>query len=130
MEHGNGKKIYLTEVRHKAPKLGDKSPDILTQNGWPSQTSDGVQPNSPDAVANVENERVSLRQLLDRVKTLLTMDQDYYALLEQHCSDFKAVAGGGVGWFAHIYSDDMEPGYGIYDSNGDLKFPFRPRTSC
>ncbi|EDR04017.1 uncharacterized protein LACBIDRAFT_320159 [Laccaria bicolor S238N-H82] len=92
--HGNGKKIYLTE------------------NGWPSRTSEGVQPNSPQAVANVENE------------------QAYYALLDQHCSDFKAVAGGGVGWFAHIYSEDMEPGYGIYGSNGALKFPFRPRTSC
>jgi len=128
--HGNGKKIYLTEVRHQTPKLGDGSPDILTQNGWPSQTSSSAQPNSPYAVANVENEQVSLRQLLDRVKTLLTMDQAYYALLDQHCSDFKAVAGGGVGWFAHIYSDNMEPGYGIYGTNGALKFPFRPRTSC
>ena len=31
---------------------------ILTQNGWPSKTSDGVQPNSPSAVANVANEKV------------------------------------------------------------------------
>ncbi|KAF8645871.1 hypothetical protein AX16_007529 [Volvariella volvacea WC 439] len=85
INNGKGKKIYLSE------------------NGWPSVTYDGVEPNSPDAVANVQNER---------------------------CAYFKTVPGGGVGWFAHIYSDDQEPGYGIYNSNGALKFPFKPRTSC
>ncbi|KAF4598503.1 hypothetical protein EYR38_006907 [Pleurotus pulmonarius] len=94
IDHGNGKKMYFDE------------------NGWPSVTSEGVQPNSPDAVANVANE------------------QDYYTLLDQHCKDLKAVVGGGVGWFAHIYSDNQEPGYGIYNSAGKLKFPFSPLTSC
>jgi len=94
IDHGNGKKLYFS------------------QNGWPSVTSEGVQPNSPDAVANVQNER------------------DYYNLLDNHCADLKAVEGGGVGWFAHIYSDDQEPGYGIYDDDGDLKFSFRPKTHC
>jgi hypothetical protein len=61
---------------------------------------------------------------------LLISIQAYYKLLDDHCEDLKAVIDGGVGWFAHIYSDDMEPGYGIYDDNGQLKFPFRPRTSC
>ena len=56
--------------------------------------------------------------------------QAYYDLLDQHCEDLKNVVGGGVAWFAHIYSDDQEPGYGIYDSSGNLKFPFAPRTSC
>ncbi|KAG1752938.1 hypothetical protein EDB19DRAFT_1670675 [Suillus lakei] len=37
---------------------------------------------------------------------------------------------GGIGWFAHIYSDEQEPGYGIYDDAGKRKFPFKPRTSC
>ncbi|KAF9072645.1 glycoside hydrolase superfamily [Rhodocollybia butyracea] len=94
VENVNGKKIYLSE------------------NGWPSVTSSGVQPNSPDAVANVQNEH------------------DYYTLLDSKCTYFKNVAGGGVGWFAHIYSDDMEPGYGIYGDDGELKFPFAPKTSC
>nr|GAT52508.1 b-(1-6) glucan synthase [Mycena chlorophos] len=95
VDHGEGKKIYLTE------------------NGWPSTTYPGVEPNSPLAVANVENE------------------QDYFKLLDEHCSYFKTVKGGGVGWFWHIYSDDMEPGYGLYGSNGKLKFsPFAPKTSC
>ena len=94
IQHGKGKKMYLDE------------------NGWPSVTSSGVQPNSPKAVANVKNE------------------QAYYDLLDKHCEDFKKVVGGGVGWFAHIYSDEQEPGYGIYNSNGKLKFPFSPRTSC
>ncbi|PFH50905.1 glycoside hydrolase family 17 protein [Amanita thiersii Skay4041] len=94
IDHGDGKKMYFDE------------------NGWPSVTSEGVQPNSPDAVADVPNEH------------------DYYVLLDQHCEDLKAVVGGGVGWFAHIYNDKQEPGYGIYDKNGNLKFPFNPRTSC
>ncbi|KAJ7666285.1 glycoside hydrolase superfamily [Mycena rosella] len=94
INNGEGKKIYLTE------------------NGWPSVTSDGVSPNSPSAVASVSNEK------------------DYYLLLDAHCSDFKAVPGGGVGWFWHIYTDDMEPGYGLYNTAGNLKFPFAPKTSC
>ncbi|TFK33457.1 glycoside hydrolase superfamily [Crucibulum laeve] len=94
VDNGLGKKIYLSE------------------NGWPSVTYDGVEPNSPSAVANVQNER------------------DYYTVLDSHCSYFKTVAGGGVGWFAHIYSDNQEPGYGIYNTNGALKFPFAPKTSC
>ncbi|KAF7330188.1 B-(1-6) glucan synthase [Mycena venus] len=95
IQHGQGKKIYLS------------------QNGWPSVTSDGVQPNSPSAVANVQNEH------------------DYYSLLDAHCEDFKAVPGGGVGWFWHIYSDEMEPGYGLFSTSGKLKFsPFNPKTSC
>ncbi|KAJ6457111.1 glycoside hydrolase superfamily [Mycena vitilis] len=94
VDHGEGKKIYLTE------------------NGWPSATSEDVSPDSPSAVASVQNEH------------------NYYSLLDSHCSYFKAVKGGGVGWFWHIYSDDMEPGYGLFDKNGKQKFPFSPKTSC
>jgi len=82
------------------------------ENGWPSVTSPNVQPNSPLAVSDIPNEH------------------DYFVLLDNHCEDLKAVVGGGVGWFAHIYSDDMEPGYGIYNTSGRLKFRFRPRTHC
>lgn len=92
--HGKGKKMYFDE------------------NGWPSVTSEGVQPNSPNAVADIPNEHA------------------YYTLLDSHCGDLKNVVGGGIGWFAHIYSDDQEPGYGIYNDAGHLKFPFAPRTSC
>ncbi|OJT09269.1 hypothetical protein TRAPUB_14266 [Trametes pubescens] len=94
IDNGSGKKMYFDE------------------NGWPSVTSPSVQPNSPDAVADVPNEH------------------GYYVLLDQHCEDLKTVVGGGVGWFAHIYSDNQEPGYGIYDSKGHMKFPFAPRTHC
>ncbi|KAJ7881074.1 B-(1-6) glucan synthase [Mycena olivaceomarginata] len=94
-DNGQGKKIYMS------------------QNGWPSVTSDGVQPNSPSAVANVQNEH------------------DYYTLLDSHCTDFKTMPNGGVGWFWHIYSDEMEPGYGLLSTSGRLKFsPFAPKTSC
>ncbi|KAK0226693.1 glycoside hydrolase superfamily [Armillaria fumosa] len=84
----------------------------LSQNGWPSVTYQGVMPNSPNAVADVQNE------------------SDYYKLLDSQCGYFKTVEGGGVGWFAHIYSDAQEPGYGIYNDAGSLKFPFSPLTSC
>ncbi|TEB27089.1 B-(1-6) glucan synthase [Coprinellus micaceus] len=94
LNNAGGKKIYLS------------------QNGWPSVTSSNVQPNSPNAVANTQNE------------------QDYYDLLDSHCNDFKSMKGGGVGWFAHIYSDNQEPGYGIYGTNGQLKIRFNPKTSC
>ncbi|KAJ4480210.1 glycoside hydrolase superfamily [Lentinula aciculospora] len=84
----------------------------LSENGWPSTNYSGVEPNSPYAMANVQNEH------------------DYYTLLDSKCIYFKTVPGGGVGWFAHIYSDNMEPGYGIYGDDGKLKFPFTPKTSC
>ncbi|EIW52391.1 uncharacterized protein TRAVEDRAFT_75371 [Trametes versicolor FP-101664 SS1] len=94
IEHGNGKKMYFDE------------------NGWPSIIWSGVEPNSPDAVADVPNE------------------QGYYALLEENCEFLRDVVGAGIGWFAHIYTDEMEPGYGIYDDEGNMKFPFAPRTHC
>lgn len=46
-------------------------------------------------------------------------------MLDAHCEDLKA---DGVGWFAHLYAEAQ--GYGIYDSNGKLKFPFKPKTHC
>lgn len=58
------------------------------------------------------------------------MLQAYFELLDSKCEYLKHVVGGGVGWFAHIYSDNMEPGYGIYNSSGHMKFPFHPRTYC
>ncbi|CAL1707914.1 unnamed protein product [Somion occarium] len=84
----------------------------LDENGWPSVTYDGVKPNSPKAVADIPNE------------------QAFYGVLDEHCTNLKAVIGGGVGWFAHIYSDNQEPGYGIYNSAGKLKFPFKPKIRC
>ena len=73
---------------------------------------------------------VLVEQFLSPKRTLNVKFQDYYTLLDEHCEDLKRVPGGGVGWFAHIYSDEMEPGYGIYDSNGNEKFHFAPRTQC
>ncbi|KAG7089979.1 hypothetical protein E1B28_011603 [Marasmius oreades] len=93
-DNGLGKKMYLSE------------------NGWPSTTYPGVEPNSPLAVADVPNEKA------------------YYDLLDSQCEYFKTAPNGGVGWFAHIYSDNQEPGYGIYGKDGQLKFAFQPRTSC
>ena len=109
--------MYFDEVRAPHLRMGlyrcrTHRALSVPQNGWPSVTSEGVQPNSPDAVADIPNEH------------------GYYILLDQHCEDLKAVVGGGIGWFAHIYSDDQEPGYGIYNDSGRLKFPFHPRTEC
>jgi len=30
--------------------------------------------------------------------------------------NLKSIVSGGIGWFAHTYSDNQEPGYGIYNS--------------
>ncbi|KAL4080311.1 glycoside hydrolase family 17 protein [Scleroderma yunnanense] len=94
IQQGGGKKMYFDE------------------NGWPSVTSPGVQPNSALAVADIPSESA------------------YYTMLDSHCQDLKNAPQGGIGWFAHIYSESQEPGYGIYDSDGQLKFDFKPRTSC
>ncbi|KAF8551338.1 hypothetical protein OG21DRAFT_1598518 [Imleria badia] len=93
-------------------KHGNGKKMYFDENGWPSVTSPNVQPNGPAAVASVSSE------------------QQYYQLLDNHCTDFKTAPGGGIGWFAHIYSDQQEPGYGIYNDEGVTKFNFRPRTSC
>ncbi|KAI5989470.1 glycoside hydrolase superfamily [Pisolithus marmoratus] len=94
IQNGKGKKIYFDE------------------NGWPSVTSSGVQPNSANAVASVSSEEA------------------YFQMLDSKCEALKKGPCGGVGWFAHIYSDQEEAGYGIYDTQGKLKFPFQPRSSC
>jgi exo-beta-1,3-glucanase (GH17 family) len=91
---------------------GDGKKMYFDENGWPSRTSEGVQNNSIYAVANVANER------------------DYYQLLDSKCEYLKGVVGGGVGWFWHIWSDDQEPGYGLFFTNGTQKFSFTPRTHC
>jgi exo-beta-1,3-glucanase (GH17 family) len=91
---------------------GDGKKMYFDENGWPSVTSPSVQPNSPNAVASISSEK------------------EYYQLLDHHCTYLKNVTGGGIGWFAHIYSDNQEPGYGIYNVNGTTKFHFKPRTSC
>lgn len=62
VNNGNGKKIILSEV-----SLWMSSLDLfesLSQNGWPSETYQGVEPNSPNAVANVQNEAVSIVRCL------------------------------------------------------------------
>ena len=109
--HGQGKKMYFSQVC-LSPFFSLDSYSFVYQNGWPSTTYPGVEPNSPDAVADIPNE------------------QGYYALLDAHCQDFKTAPNGGVGWFWHIYSDNQEPGYGLYTTRGQLKFPFAPKTHC
>ena len=84
---------------------------IFTQNGWPSMQSGSTRSSSPTAVADVQQE------------------QAYFDLLDSKCSVLKSNPGGGVAWFAHLYSEEQGAGYGILD-NGKLKFPFSPKTSC
>ena len=112
--------MYFDEVKRLATPASppfsllevDTVPFGDTQNGWPSVDYTGVEPQTDTAVASVSSE------------------QGYFSLLDEHCTDLKSVVSGGIGWFAHIYSDAMERGYGIYSASGKLKFPFAPRTSC
>jgi len=104
-----------------------------TQNGWPSVTSSGVEPNSQSAVADVANEKVSCNRSICRHPMRdqhLFFFKAYYELLDSKCSYFKDAPNGGIGWFAHIYSENQEPGYGIYGTDDKLKIPFNPRYSC
>lgn len=74
-------------------------------SGWPHvENCPGVCANSPDAVASDASSKA------------------YYDLLDSQCSYFKTnQVGGPIGWFAHIYSDNQEPEYGIYNSKGKLR---------
>jgi hypothetical protein len=134
LNNAGGKKIYLSQVSYPPVLILPKFQGVdrvFPQNGWPSVTSSNVQPNSPNAVANTQNEQVSVHPIRCMRKGCCTYNgQDYYDLLDSHCNDFKSMKGGGVGWFAHIYSDNQEPGYGIYGTNGQLKIRFNPKTSC
>lgn len=84
---------------------------IFTENGWPSMQSGSTRSSSPGAVSDVQEE------------------ETYFNILDSKCTDLKKNPGGGVGWFAHLYSEEQGAGYGITD-NGKLKFPFSPKTSC
>jgi exo-beta-1,3-glucanase (GH17 family) len=99
-------------ISHGKTKKIPQRKMYMDENGWPSVQSDGVQRNSHTAIADVSNE------------------QQYYELLDSKCSWFKAAPGGGIAWFAHLYNDDQEPGYGIYTSGNKAKFAFKPRTHC
>jgi hypothetical protein len=73
IDNGKGKKMYFDEVIavfSSSPWL--RKALILIQNGWPSVTSEGVQPNSPNAVANVQNEHV--RSVADSAMTKLKIN--------------------------------------------------------
>lgn len=104
--------MYMDEVRTVHARMRSWIDDAYHQNGWPWKTGPSVQPNGPNAVANKKNQK------------------GYYDLLDEHCQDFKAFVGGGVGWFAHIYSDAQESEYGILDASKEPKFKFSPRTHC
>ena len=84
---------------------------ILSKNSWPEQAPPSTTAVSPTAVA-------SLQQM-----------QDYFGLLDSNCVTRKSNAGGGVAWFAHVYSLDQEINYGIL-KDGQPQFPFSPHTSC
>ena len=82
---------------------------ILSENGWPWK--DTPTTHSDTALASVDEA------------------ESYFKLLDSKCAYFKKNPGGGIGWFAHLYSEEQGEGYGILD-NGKLRFPFSPDTSC
>jgi len=98
-------KYFMNNAASKGKKI------YMDENGWPSTTYSGVEANSKKAVASVASE------------------QQYFDLLDKQCPYFKET-NGGIAWFFHIYSDDQEPGYGLYSTSGKLKFPFAPKTTC
>ena len=85
---------------------------ILSENGWPQVAPGSIGPAPPHAVA-------SLQQM-----------EAYFNLLDFVCSGLKGYPGGGVGWFAHVYSIYQDLSYGILDQNGKTRFNFNPVASC
>ncbi|KAI0305743.1 hypothetical protein B0F90DRAFT_1815321 [Multifurca ochricompacta] len=67
----------------------------------------------------IENEWLAIRPVGERATAKWSRDRQ--------C---KHRIGGGIGWFAHVYADDQEPGYGIYTASRKPKFPFAPKTYC
>ncbi|TFK71586.1 glycoside hydrolase family 17 protein [Pluteus cervinus] len=102
--------IIDPDIQWLQTTAGDKK-IYLSENGWPSTSYEGVQATSGAAVADVSSEAA------------------YFNLLDSKCEYFKSFPHG-IAWFAHLYSDNQEPGYGILDSSGNEKFPFKPKTSC
>lgn len=60
------KKLWLDEVKFQLENglVKISSNTAWIQNGWPSATAVGVQPNSPSAVANIQNEHVEYSNCL------------------------------------------------------------------
>jgi hypothetical protein len=60
IKNGKGKKMVFDEVRGELTLvlIGGSHPPL--QNGWPSVSYQGVEPNSQKAVANVASEKVSI----------------------------------------------------------------------
>jgi exo-beta-1,3-glucanase (GH17 family) len=101
----------MSDLNYLKNNSGATKKMMMTQTGWPSN-ADVWQPNSPNAKADLTNEKA------------------YFDLLDSKCPDLKAFGPqGGVGWFAHIYEDDSLPGWGIVDGSA-TKIAFKPRTSC
>ena len=85
---------------------------LFSQTGWPTN-SKVWKPNSPKAVASVESAK------------------GFYQMLDGACEQLKKITPlGGVGWYWHIWKDEMLDGWGLIDWNGNPKWQFAPRTSC
>jgi hypothetical protein len=117
------------------------------ENGWPSVTSPGVQNNSIYAVANVENEMdyyLLLGESIYSYGRLSYAHMDFrleVRVFEESHRRRRGLVLAYVGVLAprpsyrnsrrpDIYSDNMEPGYGLYNETGRQKFPFTPKTHC
>jgi exo-beta-1,3-glucanase (GH17 family) len=86
---------------------------ILSENSWPHE--EPIAPPIPPATTNAV---ASWEQM-----------EDYFSLLDFFCTVLKQNAGGGVGWFAHVYSTDQDASYGILVDEVP-QFSFNPLTSC
>ncbi|PWN41898.1 glycoside hydrolase [Ceraceosorus guamensis] len=102
---------HVTSDLNYLKKQGPDKKIIITQTGWPSN-ADVWKANSAAAQANVAQSKA------------------YFDLLDDKCEDFKQGPKGGVGWFAHIWSDDGLPGWGVVGYDGKAKFEFKARTTC
>lgn len=106
--YNNVKQTFEYFVKH-----GQGKKVIFTQTGWPSSAT-VWKANSPRADPSVHSEEAYFR-MLDKLA----------------CEGFlKDGPQGGVGYFAHIWSDAQLDGWGILRGDGTPKFSFKPRTTC
>jgi len=110
IDHGKGKKMYFDEVCCNPLRYtfsGDQSYPRMGGRLSPPKTFNRT------VQTLLQISRTNMSVTIFKIYSLHldeTFFQDYFVLLDKHCEDLKAVVGGGVGWFAHIYSDNQEPG--------------------
>jgi hypothetical protein len=147
IDHGKGKKMYLDEVcmlTSVSLKASDRTAiewvALCDVPGCPEQQhlrrrrcrereGDCAQAQLATMTANMAAGLLSTTRL--QVRVLQKHRWRWRGLVLAYVSyPFALVSSPATNTKIDIYSDNMEPGYGLYTANGTQKFPFSPKTHC